>query len=319
MFFGPLLKLRDKVTQKRKSLTQDEEKPFLEHLDDLRKTIMRILVTLMIAVIGCFVFNDYFFRILEKPLEYAHLDMPKERKLPQYIADLEGATEFQKQELWWKIHGTARGMADLDGPQRELFLKVAASDELTRQFAYAMLLHHVADCLPKKEREGYIAAATKLLPEGDQAKVITYAGQLASAGTSAALEKPRNFVEMEAFAPAEGFMLSMKLSLYAGIIVSFPLLFYFILEFILPGLTGKERKLIFPALSIGFGLFLAGVLFAYFFVVPQALEYFHEYSANIGIVDNWRIGLYISFVSSFTLIFGLVFETPVVIMIMVKL
>jgi hypothetical protein len=77
--------------------------------------------------------------------------------------------------------------------------------------------------------------------------------------------------------------------------------------------------MIFPALSIGFGLFIIGVLFAYYVVVPQALEYFHEYSANIGIVDNWRIGLYISFVTSFTLIFGLVFETPVVIMIMVKL
>jgi sec-independent protein translocase protein TatC len=319
MIFGPMLKLRDKITQKRKSLTQDEEKPFLEHLDDLRKTISKILLTLVVAVIGCFIFNDYFFKILEKPLEFARLHQPKERKLPEYIANLEGASETQKQDLWWRIHGTARGMADLDGPQRDLFLKLAANDDLTRQFANALLFYHAADCLPEKEREGYIASAAKLLPESDQPKVVEFAAQLAKAGTSAALEKPRNFVEMEAFAPAEGFMLSMKLSLFAGIIVSFPLLFFFLLEFILPGLTGKERKMIFPALSIGFGLFLTGVTFAYFVVVPQALEYFHEYSANIGIVDNWRIGLYISFVTSFTLIFGLVFETPVVIMVMVKL
>src|SRR6185436_609950 len=119
-------------------------------------------------------------------------------------------------------------------------------------------------------------------------------------------EKPRNPLEMETFAPPESFMLSMKLSLFAGIIVSFPLLFYFLLEFILPGLTSKERKMIFPALAIGFGLFLAGVAFAWKIVVPQTLSYFSEYAYGVGISNNWRIGYYLSFVTSFTLIFGLV-------------
>jgi Tat protein translocase TatC len=149
--------------------------------------------------------------------------------------------------------------------------------------------------------------------------VIEYADQLTAAKTTPSLEKPAEGVETEAFGPAESFMLSMKLSLFAGIIVSFPLLFYFLLEFILPGLTSRERKLIFPALSIGFGLFLAGVIFAFFFVIPRALEFFTEYSYDLGIKDRWRIGLYISFVISFTLIFGFAFELPVVVMVMVKL
>ncbi len=319
MLIAPLLKLRSKVLNKGKSMTVDQEKPFLEHLDDLRKTIMRIVTTLTIAVIVCFVFNEKFFELIQAPIKFAGLDQPSERKIPSAIKDMEEVTEERKQEIWWHIHGTARGMADLEGAQRDAFLQAAAKDDLTRQMAQAVLFYHVADALPKKEREGYIAKAAALLPEADRANVVKYAAQLTEAETPYSLEKPRNFVEMEAFAPAETFMLSMKLSLYAGIIVSFPLLFFFLLEFVLPGLTGRERKLIFPALAIGFGLFLAGVCFAYFVVVPQALQYFHEYSIDHNVADNWRIGLYISFVTSFVLLFGLVFETPVVIMIMVKL
>lgn len=316
MFFAPLLKMRDKLTRKRHSLTQDEEKPFLEHLEDLRKTLTRIVLTLTVAIVSCFVFAPSFFKLIEQPLDAAGLRDPKERNLPAAVADLKTS---EQQSTWWRIHGVARGLADLEGKQREEFIKVAAPDAFTRQFAQALLLYHVADILPEKERTAYIQSGAAALPAEDAGKVVEYAAQLAKAGTAPELEKPHDFVETEAFAPAETFMLSMKLSLFAGIIVSFPLLFYFLLEFILPGLTPRERKMMFPALSIGFGLFLAGVMFAFFFVIPRALEFFHEYSTEIGIKDRWRIGQYISFVTSFCLIFGLAFELPVVVMVMVKL
>jgi sec-independent protein translocase protein TatC len=319
MIFGPILKLRDKITRKRQQLTQDEEKPFLDHLEDLRNTIMRIIATLMIAVIACFLFNEKFFKLMEQPLRSAGLDQPKEFNIPKSVVAVseEGP---EQQAAWWRIHGTARGIADLDGPLRESFLKVSAPDDFTRRFGWALLLYHAADSLPEKDRAGWIASAAATLPEAaDRDKVVAYTAELVEAKTSRSLEKPRNALEMETFAPPEGFMLSMKLSLFAGIIISFPLLFYFLLEFILPGLTGRERKMIFPAMGIGFALFLAGVAFAWFVVVPQTLKYFSDYNHDLGVLNNWRVGYYQSFVTSFTLIFGLVFETPVVIMIMVKL
>lgn len=313
-----MLKMRDKLTRKRQALTEDTEKPFLEHLEDLRRTLTKVVLTLVISVVACFVFNEWFFKIMEKPLDAAGLRDARERNLPASIADM-SESDGRKQEIWWRIHGAARGMADLEGAQREAFIKVAAPDVFTRQFAQALLIHHVADILPEKERAAYMKSAIALLPAEDTAKVTEFAQQLINAGTTASLEKLHDFVETEAFAPAETFMLSMKLSLFAGIIVSFPMLFYFLLEFILPGLTPRERKMIFPALGIGFGLFLAGVMFAFFFVIPRALEFFHEYSTQLGIKDRWRIGQYISFVTSFSLIFGFAFELPVVVMVMVKL
>jgi sec-independent protein translocase protein TatC len=316
MFFAPLLKLRDQLTRKRHALTNDEEKPFLSHLEDLRKTLTRIVLTLVFSVVACFVFNEWFFDLVRDPLRRAGLEEPKERKLPEAILALPAGDQ---QRTWWRIHNAARGAAALEGEQRRLFMEVAAPDPLTRQLAEAVLLHHAASMVPEKLRDDYLGRGTALLPAADGAAVLGYARQLIKAGTTPDLNVPMDMVETEAFAPAESFMLSMKLSLFAGIIVSFPLLLYFLLEFILPGLTERERRLLWPALFIGFGLFLSGVLFAFYFVTPRALEFFHEYSASIGIRDRWRIGQYISFVTTFCLIFGLAFELPVVVMVMVKL
>jgi sec-independent protein translocase protein TatC len=111
----------------------------------------------------------------------------------------------------------------------------------------------------------------------------------------------------------------MKLAFFAGIIVAFPLLLLFILQFVLPGLHQHEKKVMWPALAIGFGLFLAGVGFAYFFVLPRALVFFHEWSLKLGVSNDWRIGEYITFATQFTLLFGLSFELPVVVMVLVKI
>ena len=114
-------------------------------------------------------------------------------------------------------------------------------------------------------------------------------------------------------------MLTMKLAFFAGIIVSFPFLLYFLLQFVVPGLKDEERKALWPALLIGFGLFLGGVLFAYFFVLPNVLTFFYEWGKSMGISNDWRIGYYISFATTFVLIFGLAFELPVVVMTLVKI
>ncbi len=317
MFFAPLLKLRDQIARKRNQLTMDEEKPFLSHLEDLRKTLTRMILTLITGVILCFAFNEWFFAIVRDPLRRAGLEAPRERNLPAVVAAL---PESQQQPTWWRIHNAARGAAALEGPQRQLFLDSVAPTPLDRQLTNAVLLHHTASILPEADRKAYLAKATALLvPAEDGPKVLEFTAQLVAAKTSPDLDVPADMVETEAFAPAESFMLSMKLSLVAGIIICFPLLFYFLLEFILPGLTDRERRLLWPSLVIGFGLFLSGVLFAFYFVVPRALEFFHEYSNSLGIRDRWRIGQYISFVTTFSLIFGLAFELPVVVMAMVKL
>jgi Sec-independent protein secretion pathway component TatC len=79
-----------------------------------------------------------------------------------------------------------------------------------------------------------------------------------------------------------GFMTAMNVSLVAGVVLAFPLLLYFLLQFILPGLRSTEKKVVFPALAVGAGLFLTGVVFSYYMVAPRALQFFYEFSVSVG-------------------------------------
>jgi sec-independent protein translocase protein TatC len=142
---------------------------------------------------------------------------------------------------------------------------------------------------------------------------------LLKGGPTPEIDSRGNLRLMSALKPTETFMLSMKLSFFAGIVVSFPLLLMYILQFVLPGLHQNEKRLLWPAMLVGFGLFLGGVCFAYFVVLPRALEFFYEWSGNLGVSNDWRIGEYITFATQFTLLFGLAFELPVVVMVLVKL
>jgi Sec-independent protein secretion pathway component TatC len=89
-------------------------------------------------------------------------------------------------------------------------------------------------------------------------------------------------ITLQNFKVTGGFMTAMNISLVAGVILAFPVLLYFVLQFVLPGLRSNEKKVIFPALCVGAGLFMTGVVFAYYVVTPRALTFFYEYSRDIG-------------------------------------
>lgn len=195
--------LRDKTAKKLKK-TGEEEKPFLEHLEDLRGTLFKIIITMMVVTIGTFVFNMQLLDLIQYPLKV--------------LADL-----------------------------------------------------------------------------------------------------PDEVRNIDTFGAVEGMMLAIKVSLYSGIILSFPLLMYFLGQFILPGLKENEKKLIMPSLIVGALLFASGLMFSYFIVIPNALEFFHGFAVKRGWGYELRAGYYISFAVQMILVFGISFELPVVVMALVKL
>lgn len=125
--------------------------------------------------------------------------------------------------------------------------------------------------------------------------------------------------ELRVFSPVEGFMSVIKICLYAALIGSFPILLYFIGEFIIPGLNKKEKKLILPVVFASFILFSIGVVFAYFVVIPRALEFFDSFNAGVDISTDLRFKYTVSFITMLCLVFGLCFELPVVVLTLVKL
>jgi sec-independent protein translocase protein TatC len=105
----------------------------------------------------------------------------------------------------------------------------------------------------------------------------------------------------------------MKVCLISGIILSMPYLLYEAIMFVAPALTKAERRrFIYTGLPFVGGMFLVGVLFAYFVLLPPALRFLTTFGSDIA-TPQIRIGNYLSIVSRLLLAVGAIFEMPVVI------
>jgi sec-independent protein translocase protein TatC len=102
-------------------------------------------------------------------------------------------------------------------------------------------------------------------------------------------------------------------------VLAFPFLVLFLAEFVLPALTPKEKALILPAALLGSGLFLLGGAFAYFVVLPQALDFFFQDAKAMNWQPTWTVREYYSFTTQFIIAVGLSFELPLAVLLLVRL
>lgn len=123
---------------------------------------------------------------------------------------------------------------------------------------------------------------------------------------------------LRALGITDSITVSFHLAFYAGLVISFPLLLYFIAEFVLPALTAMEKRFLLPAIGVSFGLFLTGVLTCYFWLLPKTILFFFHDTQSLGWAPTWTVQEYYSFVTRFTIGFGLAFELPVVVLALVR-
>ncbi|MCY7282520.1 MAG: twin-arginine translocase subunit TatC [Cyanobacteria bacterium CAN_BIN43] len=125
------------------------------------------------------------------------------------------------------------------------------------------------------------------------------------------LEVPAQGVKFLQLAPGEYFFVSIKVAGYSGILVASPFILYQIVQFVLPGLTRKERRFIAPIVFGSTFLFAGGLAFAYFLLIPAALNFFINYGE--GVVEQlWSIERYFEFVLLLLFSTGLAFQIPVI-------
>ena len=130
----------------------------------------------------------------------------------------------------------------------------------------------------------------------------------------------RSATELVYLDPSAPFLSSLHLALFAGILLAMPFILYFVGQFVLPALKIKEKKYFMRAFGIGVGLFMAGVCFCYFLILPRALKFAEVFANWMGVsVPVWRAETYFSFVTKFMLGMGLGFELPVVLLALVKI
>jgi len=111
--------------------------------------------------------------------------------------------------------------------------------------------------------------------------------------------------------PTGGIIIWFRVALLIGGILSIPMITYQIMAFIVPGLTRKERNSIFMALPAITGLFIIGVFFAWYILVPPALGFLNDFLPDL-FRPEWTADGYLSFTTSLIFWMGVAFETPLV-------
>jgi sec-independent protein translocase protein TatC len=118
--------------------------------------------------------------------------------------------------------------------------------------------------------------------------------------------------------PAEAFMAYMKISLIAGLILTAPWVFYQIWAFVAAGLYPKEREYVYKAVPFSAALFVIGALFFLFGIAYVTLKFFLIFGEQVNVASQWTLQKYVSFVTVLMLVFGLAFQTPIAVFILVR-
>src|SRR5215216_7863956 len=111
------------------------------------------------------------------------------------------------------------------------------------------------------------------------------------------------------FGVAEPFMTTLKVSIYAGILIALPVLLYQVYAFLLPALKPTEKRVVVPFLLLVPVLFIAGVVFSYFVVVPAATKFLLNFNQDQFDIQL-RASEYYSFLIVTLITLGLVFQVP---------
>ncbi|MBU2591367.1 MAG: twin-arginine translocase subunit TatC [Nitrospinae bacterium] len=118
--------------------------------------------------------------------------------------------------------------------------------------------------------------------------------------------------------PTEAFVTYLKLSLISGVFLASPIVLYQLWRFVSVALKGDEKKSLLIFAPFSFILFVGGVVFAYFFILPLGMDFMLGFATDT-LRPMISFSSYVSFAGMFLLAFGVVFQLPLVMMFLTKI
>jgi sec-independent protein translocase protein TatC len=115
------------------------------------------------------------------------------------------------------------------------------------------------------------------------------------------------------------FFVPMKVTMLVAFVIALPFVLYQVWAFVAPGLYQHEKKLVVPLVATSYTLFLCGMAFAYFVVFPTIFRVMAHYNAPLGAQMTTDIDNYLSFVLTMFIAFGVTFEVPIVVVLLVRM
>ena len=134
------------------------------------------------------------------------------------------------------------------------------------------------------------------------------------------LERPylaamgENAKSLQVLGPADGFISYMNICLVTGLIISSPWVFYQLWMFVAAGLYAHEKRYVYLAVPFSTVMFISGSLFFIFVIAPVTLQVLVAFNKSVlGVESNFTFQKYISMITIMMLVFGLAFQTPIVV------
>lgn len=261
---------------------------FLEHLDELRRRIIRSVLFVFVVFVGCWFVSDYIYNFLAVPVRRAlaeaqQLQVPLTGKTGgETIVSLNGLKDGDKGRYVF-IENTKLGTAEI--PPGTTVAAVYTKD---------------AQGQPGLFTDEQVFAGNVVVPAGVRLPVDF-------TGKKAPLKKDDQLIVTTAIEP---FSLYVKVSLYAAIALSIPFLLWQIWAFVAPGLYPHERAYVTPFIGLSSVSFIIGAAFAYYIIFPPAAKYL------LGLGTDFKLLLkaddYFDFIILVMLAMGLVFQMPAI-------
>lgn len=262
---------------------------FLEHLDELRKRLVRSVVIVVLAFVVCFYFSDTIFSFLSVPIRQV-LSEAERREIP-----VGGGNGSEQVRPLGTLKPGDAGRYVFDRPTKLGATVVAPGTSVASNVA--------------EDADGKLALFSSE-PIFTNNGVVPTGVRLPPDLLTAANNEPAADERLIVTTAAESFTLFVTVSLYAAIALSIPFLLWQIWGFISPALYKHERSYVTPFIGLSSVSFVGGAAFAYYILFPPALRYL------IGLASEFRPLLratdYFDFITLVMLAMGIIFQMPAI-------
>ena len=292
-----------KLASAKDNLFDNSSMTFREHLDELRKCLVKAIIALSLGLlVGLYFANDVV-KYVADPLRAAILEFNAQKDLA-LMGFEKGEDEAKNARLMQMV--TA---------MRENSLKFQVVYDLPKEaqaFAPEILAAEAKEQAKKDGDEDNQAASD----EDSEATIRDYSQVLQYVPDPSSLtprvQMVRDSSGLSSFKMEEPFMIWVKAGLIVGAVVSSPAVFYFLWQFIAAGLHRHERRYVYIYLPVSVTLFVSGVVLAFFLVLHYVLQFLLDFNGSMDVSVEPRLTYYINFVLLLPLGFGLAFQLPLV-------
>jgi sec-independent protein translocase protein TatC len=286
-------------------LFRESTMTFGQHLEELRKCLIKAIGGLLIGFVIGLAFGGYVVKFIQQPLSNALTSYYKKESKERIDAEL-AKLKAEGQVLPWTTNEVNK-FVDEEHLLADEFRVDPAQILQALQKTYPEQYKNIPiPSLPKPSVEDVSQAEPE--KPSKLVRVILW---------HSSADDPR--LQTKSLATSEPFSIYIKASLLVGVLLASPWIFYQIWHFVAAGLYPHERLYVQRYLPFSLGLFLTGAALAFFVVFEPVLNFLLSFNKSMGIVPELRINEWLGFVMLLPIGFGIGFQLPLVMLLLERI